>query len=196
MARQQGSPTRATRERDRHLDQIRPYGFIAGRGPRRRATSVPAPLRYWQYDLPRPVPVAFTVGVVAIWLAVFAWSGGRAALLGEAPLALGLGLLVLLCNVGRLTVSDHGMSLDVGATRTPPSGVIPLVLVREVRIGHPPEGWPDAARRGGWLPGRTRVSVRHVAGDRTTDEAFTRWVRDPDAFAAALGAADGPRRRT
>jgi len=177
---------RAARERDLHLQQVRAYGFFAGRGPKSRATSVPAPLRYWQYDLPRPVPVIFTVVVVAIWLAVFGWGGGRAALLDEAPLALGLGLLVLLCNVGRLTVSAHGMSLDVGATRTPPSGVIPLLLVREVRVGHPPEGWPPAARRGGWLPGRTRVAVRYVAADRATEEAFTRWVGDPRAFAAAL----------
>ena len=186
MARQQGLPVRAARERDLHLDQIRAYGFIAGRGPKRRATSIPAPLRYWQYDLPRPVPVIFTVGVVAVWLAVFGWGGGQAALLDEAPLALGLGLLVLLCNVGRLTVSAHGMSLDVGATRTPEAAVVPLVLVREVRAGHPPDGWPEAKRRGGWLPGRTRVSVRHLGADGATEEAFTRWVRNPAAFAAAV----------
>ena len=178
---------RAARERDLHLAQVRAYGFFAGRGPKSRATSVPAPLRYWQYDLPRPVPVLFTVGVVAIWLAVFAWGGGQAALLDEAPLALGLGLLVLLCNVGRLTVSAHGMSLDIGATRTPASGVIPLVLVREVRVGHPPDGWPPAARKGGRLPGRTRVAVRSLADDGTTERAVTRWVRDPDAFATAVG---------
>jgi hypothetical protein len=187
MARQQGLPVRAARERDLHLEQIRAYGFFAGRGPKSRATSVPAPLRYWQYDLPRPVPLLFTVGVVAVWLAVFGWGGGQAALLDEAPLALGLGLLVLLCNVGRFTVSAHGMSLDVGATRTPPAGVVPLVLVRELRVGQPPEGWPRAARKGGWLPGRTRVSVRHLAADGTTEAAFTRWVRDPEAFANAVG---------
>jgi len=187
---------RAARERDLHLAQIRAYGFFAGRGPKRRATSVPAPLRYWQYDLPRPVPVVFTVVVVAVWLAVFGWGGGRAALLDEAPLALGLGLLVLLCNVGRLTVSDHGLSLDIGATRTPPSGVIPLVLVREVRAGHPPEGWPPAARRGGWLPGRSRVAVRYGADDGASEQAVTRWVRDPEAFAAALDhRLTGPERR-
>ncbi len=178
---------RAARERDLHLEQVRAYGFVAGRGPKARATSVPAPLRYWQYDLPRPVPVLFTVGVVAVWLALFGWGGGRDALLDEAPLALGLGLLVLLCNVGRLTVSAHGMSLDIGATRTPPSGVVPLVLVREVRVGHAPEGWPRAARRGGRLPRRTQVAVRYLAGDGTTEEAVTRWVRDPAAFADALG---------
>jgi hypothetical protein len=178
---------RAAKERDRHLEQVRAYRFIAGRGAKSRATSVPAPLRYWQYDLPRVVPVVFTIVVVAVWLAVFAWGGGRAALQDEAPLALGLGLLVLLCNVGRLTVTAHGMSLDIGATRTPASGVVPLVLVREVRLGHPPEGWPKAARRGGWLPGRTRVSVRYADVEGTTEHAVSRWVSDPAAFAAALG---------
>ena len=178
---------RAAREIDLHLEQVRAYRFVAGQGPKSRATSVPAPLRYWQYDLPRLVPVVFTVAVVAIWLAVFAWGGGRAALQDEAPLALGLGLLVLLCNVGRLTVTAHGMSLDIGATRTPASGVVPLVLVREVRVGHPPANWPKAARRGGWLPGRTRVSVRSGSVEGTTEQALSRWVRDPAAFAAALG---------
>jgi len=177
---------RAARERELHLAQIRAYGFFAGRGPKSRATSVPAPLRYWQYDLPRPVPVLFTVAVVTIWLAVFGWGGGRTALVDEAPLALGLGLLVLLCNVGRFTVSDHGMSLDVGATRTPEAGVVPLVLVREIRVGHAPDGWPRARRRGGRLPGRTRVAVRYLADDGKTEEAVTRWVRDPEALARAL----------
>ena len=107
------------------------------------------------------MPVIVTTGVVVIWLAVFGWGGGRAALLDEAPLALGLGVLVLLCNIGRFTVSAHGMSLDVGATRTPPADVIPLVVVRELRVGSPPEGLPRAARRVGWLPGRTRVSFLH-----------------------------------
>jgi hypothetical protein len=187
MAREHGLQARAERERAAHVAQLRGYGFFAGRGPRRSATVVPSTLRYWQYDLPRPAPVGFTLGVVAVWLGVFAWGGGWPALVDEAPLALGLGLVVLLANVGRLTVSDHGVSLDVTATRTAPSGILPLVLVREVRVGAPGADWPRAARRGGWLPGRTRVAVRHLADDGTTENAFTRWVRDPGAFAEALG---------
>lgn len=186
MARDQGLGGRAARERDLHLRQLRGYGFFAGRGPRRSATVVPAPLRYWQYDPPRPVPIAFVLAVVAIWLGAFAWGGGRPALVDEAPLALGAGLIVLLLNVGRLTVTDHGISADVPATRTNPASIVPLVLVREVRLGATPPGWPAAARRGGWLPGRTRVAVRHLADDAATEHAFTRWVRDPEAFAAAL----------
>jgi hypothetical protein len=186
MARDQGLGGRAARERDLHLQQLRGYGFLAGRGPRRSATVVPAPLRYWQYDPPRPVPVAFVTGVVAIWLGIYAWVGGWAAAVDEARLALACGLIVLLLNVGRLTVTDHGISADILATRTNPASIVPLLLVREVRLGAPPPDWPEAARRGGWLPGRTRVAVRHLADDAASEQAFTRWVRDPEAFAGAL----------
>ena len=187
MAREHGLPGRAAREREAHLRELRGYGFFAGRGPRRSATVVPAPLRYWQYDPPRHVPIAVVLGIVAVWLGVFAWSGGRPAVVDEAPLALGVGLLVLVFNVGRLTVTEHGLSADIPATRTSPSAIVPLMLVREVRAGELPAGWPPAAGRGGWLPGRTRVAVRHLTDDGTTEQAFTRWVRDADAFAEALG---------
>ncbi len=186
VARDQGLGGRAAKERDLHQRQLRGYGFLAGRGPRRGATVVPAPLRYWQYEPPRLVAIAVVTGVVGVWLGVYAWVGGWTAVVDEAPIALGLGLLVIAANVGRLTVSEHGMSADVPATRTNPASIVPLVLVREVRAGDLPAGWPSPARRGGWLPGRTRVGVRHLAADGATDRAFTRWVRDPQAFAEAL----------
>jgi hypothetical protein len=187
MAREHGLQARATREREAHLRELRGYGFFAGRGPRRSATVVPAPLRYWQYDPPRPVPIAVVLVIVGAWLGVFAAGGGRAAVVDEAPLALGAGLLVLALNVGRLTVTDHGLSADIPATRTNPAAIVPLVLIREVRVGRPPTEWPQATRRGGWWPGRTRVAVRHLAEDGMTQTAFTRWVRDPGTFAEALG---------
>jgi hypothetical protein len=90
-------------------------------------------------------------------------------------------------NVGRLTVSDHGVSADVPAARTNPASVVPLAQVRAVVTGTPPPDWPDAAPRGGWLPGRTRVAVRYLSDDGATPLAFSRWVRDPAAFAEALG---------
>ena len=185
MARDHGLGARAAKERDLHQRQLRGYGFLAGRGPRSSATVVPAPLRYWQYDPPRPVPIAVVVGIVAAWLGVYAWGGGWPAVTDEAPLALGLGALVLAANIGRFTVSDHGLSADIPAARTNPASIVPLVLVREVVVGVPPATWPTAARKGGWLPGRTRVAVRHL-GDDGTERAFTRWVRDPAAFAEAL----------
>ena len=187
MARNQGLGGRAAKERDLHLQQLRGYGFFAGRGPRRGATVVPAPLRYWQYDPPRPVPIAVVVGIVAVWLGVFGWDGGWQGVLDEAPLALVAGLIVLVLNVGRLSVTDHGLSADIPAARTNPASVVPLVLIQEVRLADVPATWPSPARRGGWLPGRTQVAVRHLAEDAATDQAFTRWVRDPTAFAEALG---------
>ena len=94
---------------------------------------------------------------------------------------------MLLLNVCRFTVSDHGLSLDVGATRTPPSDVVPLVLVREVRVGRPPAGWPRGRAPRRLVAGPHRVVVRHLADDGATEQAFTHWVRDPEAFAEALG---------
>ena len=186
MAREHGLHARAVREREAHQRELRGYGFFAGRGPRRSATVVPAPLRYWQYDPPRPVPIAVVVGIVSVWLGVYAWSGGWPALVDEAPLALGAGLVVLLLNVGRLSVTDHALSADIAAARTSSAAIVPLMLIREVRAGQPPADWPSAARRGGWLPGRSRVAVRLLTDDGATEQAFTRWVRDPAAFAEAL----------
>jgi hypothetical protein len=178
---------RAARDRESHLGQLRGYRFLAGRGPRPSATVIPAPLRYWQYDGPRPAAVGFIVLVVGLWLAAFGWIGGASAARDEAPLALGLGLLVLLLNICRLTVTDHGVSTDVAGTRTTPSRVVPLALVREVRRGAPPADWPNATRRGGRWPGRTPVAVRHLAEDGRTERVSVHWVRDPQAFATALG---------
>jgi hypothetical protein len=178
---------RAARERELHLGQIRGHRFLAGRGPKPSATVTPVPLRYWQYDGPRPPAIAFVVVIVAAWLGVFGWVGGASAMREEAPLALALGLAVLVLNIARLTVSDHGLSTDVAGTRTPPSRIVPLGLVRDVRLGEPPAGWPRPTRRGGRWPGRTRVAVRYLAEDGETEKAFTHWVRDPQAFGAAMG---------
>jgi hypothetical protein len=187
MGRERGLPERAAREREAHLQQLRGYGFFAGRGPRRSATATPAPLRYWQYDPPRPVPILVVLGIVGAWLGIYAWDGGWPAVADEAPLALGAGLIVLALNVGRLTVTDHGVSADIPAARTDPASIVPLALVRDVRTGSSPPDWPRATPRGGWLPGRGRVAVRHLGDDGTTERAFSRWVRDPEAFAEALG---------
>jgi hypothetical protein len=177
-----------TRERRLHVEQARGHRFVAGWGPKRSATVVPAPLRYGQYHLPGPAALALTVVVVAVWLGLFGWGGGWAAVRDELPVALAAGLVVLLLNVSRTTVTDHGLSTDLAGTRVAPGRVTALVEVREVRAGRPPGDWPAAKRRGGWMPGRTRVAVRHLAADGTTEQAFTAWVRDPEAFAEALGA--------
>ena len=178
---------RAARDRERHVSQVTSYGFFARRGPKRSVTVVPTPLRYWQYDAAGPTVLLLTVAALAAWLGFLAWRDGAAAVATELPLAVGLAALVLLGSTGRLTVSDHGVSTDIaGLRQTSSFGVVPRVLVTEVRAGRPPAGWPRPKRRGGWWPGRQRVSVRHLGGDALTEQAFTVWVRDPAAFADAL----------
>lgn len=183
-------PPQATvaRERRLHVEQTRGHRFVVAWGQKRSATVAPAPLRYWQYRPAGLTAIAFVVLVVALWLGAFGWLGGWVEVRGELPLALTAGIAVLVLSTGRFTVSAHGMSFDVAATRPDPARVLPLALVREARVGRAPEGWPKPKGRGGWWPGRTRVTVRHLAdGEGQGDQAFALWVRDPEAFAAALG---------
>jgi hypothetical protein len=183
----QARDDRIGRERDRHLEQTRGYRFVAGRGAKPSATVTPAPLRYWQYDAPSRTAVLFVVVVVGIWLGLFGWADGWAGFRDEAPLAFGCGLVVLGLSVSRYTVSDHGLSIDVAGSRTSAATVVPLMLVRDVRLGEAPAEWPKPARQGGRWPGRVRVAVRHLDADGHGEKAFTHWVRDPQAFATALG---------
>jgi hypothetical protein len=179
---------RAARDRERHVNQVTSYGYLARRGPKRSVTVTPAPLRYWQYNPARLWLIALVVAVVAIWLGALAWRFDGAAAAEEAPLAIGLGVAVLVLSTGRLTVSDHGMSTDIaGLRQTSSFGVVTRGLIREVRRGRPSADWPKARSRGGWWPGRTKVAVRHLATDGESERAFTLWVRDPAAFADALG---------
>jgi hypothetical protein len=179
---------RAARERQRHTAQVAAFGFARPRSPRRSATVTPAPLRYWQFDPARAWLVVAVVVGVTLWLGVAARRGGSAALAGEAPVAVVLGLAVLVLSTTRLTVSDTGFSLDVAGLRAPSSlHVVARSQVREVRRGVPPADWPRARRRGGRWPGRTRVAVRHLRSDGDGEQALTLWLRDPAAFAEALG---------
>lgn len=178
---------RAARDRERHLAQVTSYGFFARRGPKRSVTVTPAPLRYWQYDPPRSFVLVAVVVVVAAWLTYLGQRDGAAAAGAEAPVAVVLGLVVLLFSTGRFTVSDAALSTDIaGLRQTSSFGVVSLALVQAVIVGPPAPGWPRARRRGGWWPGRRRVSVRHLATDGQTERALTIWVRDPEAFADAL----------
>jgi hypothetical protein len=168
-----------------HLRQAGAYRFLAGRGTKRSATVVPAPLRYWHYRPPGPVAVGFSVVLVAAWLLLFGSLGGWSELRSEIPLALATGIAVLVLSTGRVTVSDHGLSFDSAGTATDAAKVIALVAVREVGTTPLPDDWPRARRRGGWWPGRTRVGVRYLDGEE--EKALTLWVRDAEAFAAAVG---------
>jgi hypothetical protein len=181
-------PVRAARDRERHITQVTSYGYFAGRGPKRTATVNPAPLRYWQYNPPRAFVAVLVVLVVAAWLGFLGQRDGGAAVGHEVPIAVVLAIVVLVFSTGRFTVSDTALSTDIaGLRQTSSFGVVPLALVQEVVLGPTGSGWPRTRRRGGWLPGRTRVSVRHLAPDGERERAFTVWVRDPRAFADALG---------
>lgn len=178
---------RAARDRERHVSQVTSYGFLARRGPKRSVTVQPAPLRYWQYNPASPTVAALTVAAVAVWLLVLALIDGAPAAADEAPLAVGLGLLILVLATSRFTVSDFAVSGDIaGIRQTSSFGIVPLVLVEDVAVSPAPADWPRAARRGGWWPGRTRVVVRHLGSDGAADKAFGVWVRDPAEFAEAL----------
>jgi hypothetical protein len=180
---------RAARDRERHITQVTSYGFLARRGPKRSVTVTPAPLRYWQYDPPRFFVTLAVAVLVAAWLLYLGNRDGAGAAGHEAPLAAVLAVVVLLFSTGRFTVSDVGLSTDIaGLRQTSSFGVVPLALVLDVVAGKAPTGWPRTRRRGGWWPGRRRVSVRHLANDGETERAFTIWVRDPEAFADAVGA--------
>ena len=178
---------RAARAREEHVTQVTSYGYLARRGPKRHVTVTPRPLRWWQYDLASPAVITLTVLAVAAWLGFLAWRDGSDAVTAELPLALGLAVLVLAGSTGRFTVSDHGLITDIaGLRQTSSFGVVPRVLVTDVVPGPPPAGWPTAKRRGGWWPGRTRVSVRHLGSDALTEQALTVWLRDPAGFADPL----------
>jgi hypothetical protein len=188
--REHGEPlvVRAAVERERHVNQVTSYGYVARRGPKRHVTVVPRPLRYWQYNAAGPLVIALTVLAVAGWLGFLSWRDGSAAAAAETPLAVGLGVLVILGATGRFTISDHAVSTDIaGLRQTSSFGVVPLVLVSQVVEGRAPQGWPKARHRGGWWPGRRRISVRHLDVDGLTEKAFTVWARDPAAVADALG---------
>ena len=178
---------RAARDRERHVSQVTSYGFLARRGPKRSVTVVPRPLRYWQYNPVSPGVALATVAAVVVWLVALGLISGWADARDEAPLAIGLGLLVLVLATSRFTVSDHALSTDIaGLRQTSSFGVVPLVLLDDVVVAPAPADWPRARRRGGWWPGRTRVVVRHLDSDGVADKAFTVWVRDPEAFAEAV----------
>ena len=188
--REQGEPpaVRAARERERHRAQVGSYGFLSPRRPKRSVTVIPAPLRYWQYDPVRDWLVALVVVALAAWLSFLGARDGAGAVRDEIPLAVALAVVVLVFSTGRLTVTDSALSTDIAGLRQSSSfAVVPLSLVQDVVLGSAPDGWPRARRRGGFWFGRTRVTVRHLAADGQTERAFRVWVRDPAAFADALG---------
>ncbi len=145
---------------------------------------MPAALRYAQH-LPASRTVRLLLAVAApAYLALQLSQGSET---GTAiGLAVVLAAVVFLASTFRLTVGNHGISFDISGLRQASSfGFVPLYAVREAQLGPPAQDWPKAAVKGGWWPGRSRVSVLHV--DETgAPQAFQVWVSDPQAFGTAI----------
>ncbi|MDQ3475256.1 MAG: hypothetical protein M3492_02630 [Actinomycetota bacterium] len=170
-------------ERDAHLRQINAFSFVVPHRRKRSVTKLPAALRYAQL-----LPASRTVRVL-LAVAVPVYAGLQ--LIQGATVGRALGFAVLLAIVifavstYRLTVSNSGVSFDIAGLRQVSSfGFLPLFAVREVRHGVPGE-WPRAKLKGGWWPGRRRVSVLYL-DEEATLRAFQVWVGDPEAFGTAL----------
>lgn len=101
-------------------------------------------------------------------------------------LAATLAAVILAASTLRLTVGNDGLSFDIAGLRQVSSfGFIPLYAVREAMLGKAPADWPKPKLKGGWWPGRRRVSVLHL-DDAGTPRTFQVWVGDPEAFGTAV----------
>lgn len=145
---------------------------------------MPAPLRYAEH-----LPASRTVRVL-LGLAVPAYVGlqlSQEVAVGRAVLfAALLALIIFAVSTYRLTIGNAGISFDIPGLRQVSSfGFVPLYAIRAARAGRAPDDWPKARLKGGWWPGRHRVSALHI-DDAGAAQAFCVWVSDPEAFGAAL----------
>ncbi len=147
-------------------------------------TKVPAPLRFAEH-----LPASRTVRIL-LALAAPAYAALRTvqgsdlttAILTTAVLV----ALVFVASTLRLTVGNHGISFDVSGFRRASSfGFVPLFAVRQAELGAAPQDWPRAVLKGGWWPGRQRVSVLYL-DENAAPRAFRVWVSDPRAFGVAV----------
>ncbi len=165
------------------MRQISAFSFLIPHRTKRSVTKRPAALRY-----ARLLPASRTVRLL-LAVAVPAYSGlqfAQGATPGRAVgFAVLLGVVILAVSTYRVTVSNHGISFDIAGLRQVSSfGFVPLFAVREVRPGRPLD-WPHASLKGGWWPGRRRITVLYQDEDATL-RAFQVWVSDPQAFGTAL----------
>lgn len=196
MARQRpnpGRPAAADPSDDRrrwsakheaHLQQTASFSYFRPSRLKRSATKMPAPLRYTQH-VPASRTVRALLAVAAPAYAVLEMSRGT-----EAGTAIGVAVLlaavIFAASTFRLTVGSFGLSFDIAGLRQVSSfGFVPLYAIREARIGTAPAHWPKSKLKGGWWPGRRRVSVLHV-NETGGLQAFQVWVSDAEAFGTAV----------
>lgn len=184
-----GEPSGSARwlaAREKHIRQVNAVSFLNPSRPKRSATTVPEPLRYAEH-LPasRIVRILLAVAVPA-YIGLQLWEGSTlGAAIGIAILLLAM---IFIVSTLRLSVSNHGISFDIAGLRQVSSfGFVPLYAIRDARVGHPADEWPRASMKGGWWPGRSRVSVWYVDENATsTTKAFSVWVSDVERFGTAL----------
>lgn len=171
-------------ERNAHSVQINGFGYFFPGRAKRSATRVPSPLRYVQY-----LPMGRTVRLLLLVAgpAYVALQILQGASVGRAiGLSLALMAAIGLVSTFRMAVGNHAVSFDIAGLRTVSSfTVVPLFAIRDARRGPAGEDWPRCPVRGGWWPGRSRVSVLHV-DEGGAPAAFHVWVRDPGAFGTAV----------
>ncbi len=171
-------------ESDAHLRQINSYSFVVPSRLKRSATKLPAPLRYAQHvPASRLVRLLLLVAAPAYAALQISQGSGASRAIGFALL---LATVIFAASTFRLTVGSHGISFDIAGIRQVSSfGFVPLYAVRDARGGTAPADWPKARLKGGWWPGRRRVSVLHV-DEAGAPRAFQVWVSDPEAFSVAV----------
>ena len=189
---EQGPPrTRAAQERDRHLEQTRGYGFLAGRGPkplgdrpaRRRCATGSTTCPGRSALALRPRRRRGLAGRLRLARRL------RRPFRDEAPLALGLGLIVLAAQ----RLPAHRLRPRRSRPTSPAAGR--SAVQRRAADAHPRgaarrcAGGLAEGRAAGWPAGRAGSGSPSAIWPRTAgpSRAFTHWVRDPEAFAAALG---------
>lgn len=179
-----GGSRRWSTQRDAHLRQIQAFSFLVPSRLKRSTTQMPAALRYAEH-LPASRTVRLLLAVAAPAYGALQLSQGtqtRTAILFATVLT----AVIFAASTFRLAVGNHGISFDIAGLRHVSSfGFVPLYAVRQAELGGPPADWPKAPLKGGWWPGRRRVSVLHV--DETgAPQAFGVWVSDPEAFGTAV----------
>lgn len=179
-----GGRRRWSAQRDAHLRQVHAFSYLMPSRTKRSVTQTQAALRYAEH-LPAGRTVRLLLLVAAPAYLALQLSQGtettRAILF-----ALALAALVFAASTFRLAVGNHGISFDIAGLRQVSSfGFVPLYAVREAQLGRPAADWPKAPLKGGWWPGRRRVSVLHV-DEAGAPQAFQVWVSDPEAFGTAV----------
>lgn len=171
-------------ERDAHLRQIHAFSFVVPSRLKRSTTQRPANLRFAQH-LPASRLVRLLLLLAAPAYATLQVSQGSG--LGRAiGFALILAAVIFVASTLRLTVSNSGISFDIAGLRQVSSfAFVPLYAIRDARLGSAPREWPKARLRGGWWPGRRRVSVLHL-DESGAPRAFQVWVADPQTFGLAV----------